>query len=130
MLYNILFYSKKYIKVKEELIMCLFSLSVFLHRLRMRSNVVIKQLSIGVSSSDQSYMPQYVVVLVGRQPADLHEIKETRIQAYDSFRFSSCLYFVIEWMVCCNYCVHTGTQQNFFFSYCTSFLQAKDSFRN
>ena len=44
---------------------------------------MIKQLSIGVSSSDQSYMPQYVVVLVGRQPADLHEIKETRIQAYD-----------------------------------------------
>lgn len=48
----------------------------------MKSNVIIKRLSIGVASTDQSYMPMLVAVLVGRDVNDLHEIKETKIPAY------------------------------------------------
>ncbi|XP_077980047.1 zinc finger ZZ-type and EF-hand domain-containing protein 1-like [Glandiceps talaboti] len=48
-------------------------------RLRMKSNVVLKQLSINVASVDQSYMPQLVSVSVGKVPTVLVEIKEVRI---------------------------------------------------
>lgn len=48
----------------------------------MKSNVIIKRLSIGVASTDQSYMPMLVAILVGRDVNDLHEIKETKIPAY------------------------------------------------
>ena len=48
-------------------------------RLRMRSGVVIKQLSIGVASADQSYMPQLATVSVGKNVHTLREIKEVRI---------------------------------------------------
>lgn len=51
-------------------------------RLRMKSNVIIKRLSIGVASTDQSYMPMLVAILVGRDVNDLHEIKETKIPAH------------------------------------------------
>ncbi|XP_077868975.1 zinc finger ZZ-type and EF-hand domain-containing protein 1-like [Saccoglossus kowalevskii] len=48
-------------------------------RLRMKSNVVLKQLSVNVASSDQSYMPQLMSVSVGKAPSALQEIKEVRI---------------------------------------------------
>ncbi|XP_027043421.1 zinc finger ZZ-type and EF-hand domain-containing protein 1-like isoform X1 [Pocillopora damicornis] len=48
-------------------------------RLRMRPNVVLKQLSINVGSSDQSYMPQHVVVTAGRDEQNLREISDCRI---------------------------------------------------
>ncbi|XP_073246845.1 zinc finger ZZ-type and EF-hand domain-containing protein 1-like isoform X1 [Porites lutea] len=48
-------------------------------RLRMRPNVVLKQLSINVGSSDQSYMPQHVVVSAGRDDQNLREISDSRI---------------------------------------------------
>ncbi|XP_078346247.1 zinc finger ZZ-type and EF-hand domain-containing protein 1-like isoform X2 [Oculina patagonica] len=48
-------------------------------RLRMRPNVVLKQLSINVGSSDQSYMPQHVVVTAGRDEQNLREISDSRI---------------------------------------------------
>lgn len=48
-------------------------------RLRMRPNVVLKQLSINVGSSDQSYMPQHVVVTAGRDDQNLREISDCRI---------------------------------------------------
>ncbi|XP_015750696.1 PREDICTED: zinc finger ZZ-type and EF-hand domain-containing protein 1-like [Acropora digitifera] len=48
-------------------------------RLRMRPNVVLKQLSIDVGSSDQSYMPQHVVVTAGRDEQNLKAIGDCRI---------------------------------------------------
>ena len=51
-------------------------------RLRMRPNVVLKQLSINVGSSDQSYMPQHVVVTAGRDEQNLREISDCRIPRY------------------------------------------------
>ncbi|XP_068674922.1 zinc finger ZZ-type and EF-hand domain-containing protein 1-like [Montipora foliosa] len=48
-------------------------------RLRMRPNVVLKQLSINVGSSDQSYMPQHVVVTAGRDDQNLKAIGDCRI---------------------------------------------------
>ncbi|XP_050394804.1 zinc finger ZZ-type and EF-hand domain-containing protein 1 [Patella vulgata] len=48
-------------------------------RLRMKSNAVLKLLSINVASSDQSYMPELVTVSTGRNPRSLREIKEIRI---------------------------------------------------
>ncbi|CAE1249578.1 Zinc finger ZZ-type and EF-hand domain-containing protein 1 [Acanthosepion pharaonis] len=48
-------------------------------RLRIKNNVVIKQLIINVSSLDQSYMPQIVSVSVGKSVSTLKEIKEVRI---------------------------------------------------
>ena len=57
--------------------MFIFLISSF--RLHIRNNVVIKQLSISVASSDQSYMPELVVVLGGRTPRNLRELKEVRI---------------------------------------------------
>ena len=49
----------------------------------MRPNVVLKQLSINVGSSDQSYMPQHVVVTAGRDEQNLREISDCRIPRYD-----------------------------------------------
>ncbi|XP_071105472.1 zinc finger ZZ-type and EF-hand domain-containing protein 1-like isoform X1 [Haliotis cracherodii] len=51
-------------------------------RLRMRNNVVIKQLSVSVASSDQSYMPELVMVSAGRSPRALRELKEVRIASH------------------------------------------------
>ena len=48
----------------------------------MRNNVVIKQLSVYVAASDQSYMPQLIVVAVGKNAHSLHEIKEVRVHRY------------------------------------------------
>ena len=48
----------------------------------MRPNVVLKQLSINVGSSDQSYMPQHVVVSAGRDDQNLREISDSRIPRY------------------------------------------------
>ena len=48
----------------------------------MRPNVVLKQLSINVGSSDQSYMPQHVVVTAGRDEQNLREISDSRIPRY------------------------------------------------
>lgn len=44
----------------------------------MRNNVVIKQLSVVVAASDQSYMPQLISVAVGKNAHSLHEIKDVR----------------------------------------------------
>ena len=57
-------------------------ISYFSFRLRMRPNVVLKQLSINVGSSDQSYMPQHVVVTAGRDEQNLREISDCRIPRY------------------------------------------------
>ncbi|XP_062887585.1 zinc finger ZZ-type and EF-hand domain-containing protein 1 isoform X3 [Mobula hypostoma] len=48
-------------------------------RLRIKPNVVLKQLSIAVSASDQSYMPQQVTVSLGRNPSNMQEIRDVRI---------------------------------------------------
>ena len=45
----------------------------------MRSNVVIKNLSISVASSDSSYMPEQISVTAGRNTRNLREIKDVRI---------------------------------------------------
>ena len=51
-------------------------------RLRMRSNVVVKELSINVASADQSYMPQRVVVSGGRDEMNLRELNDVRIPSH------------------------------------------------
>ncbi|PVD39043.1 hypothetical protein C0Q70_01670 [Pomacea canaliculata] len=51
-------------------------------RLYIRSNVVIKQLSISVASCDQSYMPELATVSGGRGPRSLRELKEIRIPSH------------------------------------------------
>lgn len=48
----------------------------------MRPNVVLKQLSINVASADQSYMPQHVVIMAGRDEQHLREIGDIRIPRY------------------------------------------------
>ncbi|XP_078081314.1 zinc finger ZZ-type and EF-hand domain-containing protein 1 isoform X6 [Mustelus asterias] len=48
-------------------------------RLRLKPDVVLKHLSIAVSASDQSYMPQQVTVSLGRNPSNLQEIRDVRI---------------------------------------------------
>ena len=48
----------------------------------MRSNVVVKELSINVASADQSYMPQRVVVSGGRDEMNLRELNDVRIPRY------------------------------------------------
>ena len=53
----------------------------------MRPNVVLKQLSINVGSSDQSYMPQHVVVTAGRDEQNLREISDCRIPRYNMHLF-------------------------------------------
>ncbi|XP_064626439.1 zinc finger ZZ-type and EF-hand domain-containing protein 1-like isoform X2 [Lineus longissimus] len=51
-------------------------------RLWMKSNVVLKQLSVAISMGDQSYMPQLITVSVGRSPNNLVEIKEIKIPSH------------------------------------------------
>lgn len=46
----------------------------------MKKNVVIKQLFVYVASSDQSYMPQEIVISVGKK-SSLKEVKDIRIPA-------------------------------------------------
>ena len=48
-------------------------------RLKIKNNVMVKQLSINVNMSDQSYMPQLVTVSVGKNSGCLREVKEIRI---------------------------------------------------
>ncbi|XP_067864037.1 zinc finger ZZ-type and EF-hand domain-containing protein 1 isoform X2 [Heptranchias perlo] len=48
-------------------------------RLRLKPDVVLKHLSVAVSASDQSYMPQQVTVSLGRNPSNLQEIRDVRI---------------------------------------------------
>ncbi|XP_051891309.1 LOW QUALITY PROTEIN: zinc finger ZZ-type and EF-hand domain-containing protein 1 [Pristis pectinata] len=48
-------------------------------RLRLKPDVVLKHLSIAVSASDQSYMPQQVTVSLGRNPSNMQEIRDVRI---------------------------------------------------
>ncbi|GAB1605002.1 zinc finger ZZ-type and EF-hand domain-containing protein 1 [Argonauta hians] len=48
-------------------------------RLRIKNNVVLKHLSINVSSLDQSYMPRLVSISAGKSTCLLKEIKELRI---------------------------------------------------
>ena len=45
----------------------------------MKNNVVLKQLSIGVSTTDQSYMPELIIISVGKNSDRLREIKEIRV---------------------------------------------------
>ena len=49
----------------------------------MRSNVVVKELSINVASADQSYMPQRVVVSGGRDEMNMRELNDVRIPRYN-----------------------------------------------
>ncbi|KAL5009613.1 hypothetical protein ScPMuIL_011918 [Solemya velum] len=51
-------------------------------RLHMRSNVVVKQLSVLVASSDSSYMPELVTVSAGKNINSLRELKEIRISGH------------------------------------------------
>ncbi|KAM5180064.1 zinc finger ZZ-type and EF-hand domain-containing protein 1 [Mantella aurantiaca] len=51
-------------------------------RLRMKSDVVLRHLSIAVCSGDQSYMPQQVAVAVGRNPSNLQEVREVHIPSH------------------------------------------------
>ncbi|BFZ03746.1 hypothetical protein BsWGS_06784 [Bradybaena similaris] len=48
-------------------------------RLHVKNNIMLKHLSIGVVSTDQSYMPELVTVSVGQSPSKLREIKELKI---------------------------------------------------
>ena len=74
-------------------------------RLKMKSNVVLKQLSIGISNSDQSYTPQLVGVSVGKSPHFLKEIKEVRVPRYkcnfypDNYNWENTLF-----LYSCEYC--------------------------
>ncbi|XP_063809771.1 zinc finger ZZ-type and EF-hand domain-containing protein 1 isoform X2 [Pseudophryne corroboree] len=51
-------------------------------RLRMKSDVVLKHLSIAVCATDQSYMPQQVSVAVGRNPSNLQVVREVHIPSH------------------------------------------------
>ncbi|GFS06651.1 zinc finger ZZ-type and EF-hand domain-containing protein 1-like [Elysia marginata] len=55
-------------------------------RLRMKSNIIVKHLSIGVSSSDESYMPELVTISVGSTPTKLREIKDIKVEKHYSGR--------------------------------------------
>ena len=50
----------------------------------MKSDVIIQQLFIKVSSGDRSYMPQHVSILAGSDLSDLYEISDVRIPRYIS----------------------------------------------
>jgi len=54
----------------------------------MKSDVIIQQLHIKVSSGDRSYMPQHVIISAGCDFSDLHEIKDVRIPRYTGFTLS------------------------------------------
>ncbi|XP_059146557.1 zinc finger ZZ-type and EF-hand domain-containing protein 1-like isoform X2 [Physella acuta] len=49
-------------------------------RLHIKNNIMLKHLSIGVVSTDQSYMPELVTISVGQSPNKLREIKEIKIE--------------------------------------------------
>ncbi|KAK3717323.1 hypothetical protein QZH41_011553, partial [Actinostola sp. cb2023] len=51
-------------------------------RLKMRPNVVLKQLLINIASADQSYMPQHIVIMAGRDEQHLREIGDVRIPSH------------------------------------------------
>ncbi|OCT92341.1 zinc finger ZZ-type and EF-hand domain-containing protein 1 [Xenopus laevis] len=51
-------------------------------RLKMKPDVVLRQLSIAVSAADQSYMPQHVGVAAGRNPSNLQEVREVHIPSH------------------------------------------------
>lgn len=60
----------------------IFLMLYSVNRLRIKKNVVIKQLSINVSASDQSYMPEIVTVSVSKgRSHNLKEIREVKIAA-------------------------------------------------
>ncbi|XP_032901823.1 zinc finger ZZ-type and EF-hand domain-containing protein 1 isoform X3 [Amblyraja radiata] len=48
-------------------------------RLRLKPDVVLKHVSIAVAANDQSYMPQQVTVSLGRNPGNMHEVRDVRI---------------------------------------------------
>ena len=50
----------------------------------MKTGVILKQLSVDVSSSDQSYMPQVLTIAAGKNSHHMKEIKEIRISRYVS----------------------------------------------
>ena len=58
----------------------------------MRSNVVVKELSINVASADQSYMPQRVVVSGGRDEMNMRELNDVRIPRYIHILYSCPLF--------------------------------------
>ncbi|KAI0221571.1 Zinc finger ZZ-type and EF-hand domain-containing protein 1 [Lamellibrachia satsuma] len=51
-------------------------------RLRIKNNVVIRQLCVGVAASDQSYMPQFITISVGKNCRSQREVKEIRIPSH------------------------------------------------
>ncbi|RUS90802.1 hypothetical protein EGW08_001421, partial [Elysia chlorotica] len=51
-------------------------------RLRIKNNIIIKHLSIGVHSSDESYMPELVTISVGPSSIRLREIKEIKVEKH------------------------------------------------
>ncbi|MEE6469872.1 hypothetical protein FKM82_008802 [Ascaphus truei] len=51
-------------------------------RFRMKPEVVLKHLSVAVSATDQSYMPQQVAVAVGTSPSNLQEVREVHIPSH------------------------------------------------
>ncbi|XP_012939826.1 zinc finger ZZ-type and EF-hand domain-containing protein 1 [Aplysia californica] len=51
-------------------------------RLRIKPNVVLKTLSIGVMATDQSYMPELVTVSVGQSVGNLREINEVKVDSH------------------------------------------------
>ena len=64
--------------IVHALIVLLLPLSLP-YRLRIKPQVVLKSLSIGVVSTDQSYMPELVTVAVGTSVATLREISEVKV---------------------------------------------------
>ncbi|XP_071796481.1 zinc finger ZZ-type and EF-hand domain-containing protein 1-like isoform X2 [Asterias amurensis] len=48
-------------------------------RLRLKDDICLQHLSIKVAQTDQSYMPQHIVVLTGRNPNSLHTVREVSI---------------------------------------------------
>ncbi|XP_013928811.1 PREDICTED: zinc finger ZZ-type and EF-hand domain-containing protein 1-like [Thamnophis sirtalis] len=48
-------------------------------RLKMKSDVILRHLSIAVAANDQSYMPQQITVAVGRTPNNLQEVRDVHI---------------------------------------------------
>ena len=51
-------------------------------RLKIAPNVVIRQLSINVASTDESYMPQHVIVAAGRDSYHLTDLNDIKIPAH------------------------------------------------
>ena len=61
---------------------------LFICRLKIAPNVVIRQLSINVASSDESYMPQQIVVSAGRDIYHLTGLNDVKIPAHFTGNFS------------------------------------------